>query len=195
MRLKGIIFDLDGTLIDADYDWKKVREILGVKEGSILSHFETLSPPERKEKEKILKKIEREHTERARLVDGVGELLLFLKDYNIKTALVTNNTKDNVKYILNKFGLFFDVILTREDGFYKPAPDPMYEAIKRLGILKQEVIAIGDSFLDLKAAKAAEIPILILEKNREDLPGADYYYRDAHDIINYLKKFLSNSSF
>ena len=194
MDIKGIIFDLDGTLIDADYDWKKVRELLGVKEGSILSYFETLSYDERKRKEEILKRIEREHTERARLVRGVYELFSFLKMYNIKTALVTNNTRDNVNYILSKFNLSFDVILTREDGFYKPAPYPMYEAIKRLGLLKHEVIAIGDSFLDLRSAKAAGIPIWILEKNKKELLDADYYYKDAYDIINYLKKFLNISS-
>ncbi len=190
MRTRGIIFDLDGTLIDADYDWKKVRGVLGVKEGSILSNFEKLPADERREKETLLKKIEREHTERAHLVPGVGELLMFLRGYGIKTALVTNNTRDNVDYILTKFNLSFDVIITREDGFYKPDPRPMYEAIERMGLIKDEVIAIGDSFLDLSSAKAAGIPILILEKNKGELPGADYYYKDAYDIIEYLKEKL-----
>jgi len=188
VKIKGIIFDLDGTLIDADYDWKKVREILGIREGSILSNFEELPPLEREKKEAILKKIEREHTERAHLVPGVKELLLFLRKHSIKTALVTNNTRDNVDYILSKFTLSFDTILTREDGFYKPDPKPMYEAIKRLGLIRDDVIAIGDSFLDLQSAKAAEIPILIRKKNKDELPGADYYYEDGYDIVDYLRE-------
>ncbi len=188
MVLKAIIFDLDGTLIEADYNWKKVREMLGIEEGSILSNFEKLSPCEREEKEAVLRQIEKEHTQRAYLVPGVYELISFLDAHGIKRALVTNNTRDNVEFILKKFDLKFEVILTREDGFYKPDPQPMYEAIKRLGVDKDEVIAIGDSFLDLQAAKAAGIPIFILEKNKEDLPGADFYYKDLYDIINYLKK-------
>ncbi len=188
MKIKGIIFDLDGTLIDADYDWKKVREMLDIKEGSILSNFEKLPPLEREKKEAILKEIEREHTERAYLVPGVRELLLFLKEHSIKTALVTNNTRDNVDYILSKFTLSFNVILTREDGFYKPDPKPMYEAIERLGLARDDVIAIGDSFLDLQSAKAAELPILIRKKNKDELPGADYYFEDGYDIIYYIRE-------
>ncbi len=192
MRLKGVIFDLDGTLIDADYDWKAVRKRLGVEEGSILSNFEKMPPDERREKEAILKEIEREHTYRARLMDGVHELFSFLEKHGIKRALVTNNTKDNVLYIIKKFSLTFDVILTREDGFYKPDPSPMYEAIKRMKVSKDEVIAIGDSFLDLQAAKAASIPILILKANEYDLKGANFYYNDLYDVISYIEKLLSS---
>ncbi len=192
MILKGIIFDLDGTLIDADYDWKAVRKRLGVEGGSILSNFEKMPPDERREKEALLKEIEREHTQRARLMDGVHELFSFLEKHGIKRALVTNNTRNNVDYILKKFNLTFDVILTREDGFYKPDPSPMYEAVKRLGLSRDHVIAIGDSFLDLQAAKAAGIPILILKANESELRGADFYYSDLYDIVSYIEKLISS---
>lgn len=194
MIIKGIIFDLDGTLIDANYDWNYVRKRLGINQGTILSNLEKMDPDERREKERLLREIEREHTKRARLVSGVKELLSFLKRYRIKTALVTNNTRDNVDYIIKKFDLFFDVILTREDGFYKPDPTPLFQAIKKLGVPKDYVIAIGDSFLDLQSAKSAGIPILILEKNKDTLDGADYYYKDAHDIIRYLAFSYDNFS-
>ena len=192
MKLRGVIFDLDGTLIDADYDWKAVRKRLGVDEGSILSNFEKMPQDVRREKEALLKEIEREHTRRARLMDGVHKLLSFLEKHGIKRALVTNNTRDNVSYIMEKFSLTFDVILTREDGFYKPDPAPMYEAIKKMMVSKDEVIAIGDSFLDLQAAKAAGIPILILKANESELKGADFYYNDLFDVISYIEKLLSS---
>ena len=56
-RPAALIFDLDGTLFDGDYDWPAIKRRLGVSrsDGSILDHLASLTPQERASKEKILK--------------------------------------------------------------------------------------------------------------------------------------------
>ncbi|NTV82237.1 MAG: hypothetical protein HGA24_12565, partial [Candidatus Aminicenantes bacterium] len=47
MRLKGVIFDLDGTVVENDYDWTGIREALGTGATSILGYLASLDEPER----------------------------------------------------------------------------------------------------------------------------------------------------
>jgi phosphoglycolate phosphatase-like HAD superfamily hydrolase len=48
--LKGIIFDLDGTIVDAPYDWALIRAKLGVEGESILAFLERLKEPDKSRK-------------------------------------------------------------------------------------------------------------------------------------------------
>ena len=103
------------------------------------------------------------------LKEGVSEFLEFLHAKNIKTALITNNSLKNVNYLLKKFQLNFDLVISRESGLWKPSGKPLIEALKKLKIDKDEACVIGDSKFDMLAAISAGIPnIFILNKNKSD---------------------------
>lgn len=168
MRIDGIIFDLDGTLFEADYNWDEIRRKLGVKGRLILEHFKTLPKEEKIEKEKRLEEIEGEVTKRGRLRPGVIELLSYLKSQKISLALVTNNTRKNADYIVEKYSLPFDVIVTREDGVYKPQKESISLVLEKMGLPKEKVASIGDNEYDIMAASEAGIPyIFIVNEDRE----------------------------
>jgi HAD superfamily hydrolase (TIGR01509 family) len=162
VSIKGVIFDLDGTLVDVPYDWPKIRQELETRGPSILADLEGLAEPERTRKWEVLKRYEDEATRQARLKPGTKGLLRFLAQKNLKTALVSNNSRANVDSILAKFRLFFDCVLTRESGLWKPSGKPLLEAMKLLGLKKEECIAVGDSHFDILAAAEARIEEVFL---------------------------------
>jgi len=148
---------MDGTLIDAPYDWQKIRLDLDTRGKPILSYLTELEEPEKSLKWKMLEKYEHEATVNATLKKGIPSLLDFLKDRGIIRALVTNNNKKNVFYLLDKFNLEFDYILTRESGLWKPSGAPLREVLKTFNLTQDECCSIGDSEFDIRAGVDAEI--------------------------------------
>jgi len=164
--LKGIIFDLDGTLVDSHYDWNLIRRKLGVKNLPILTYINNLNGVPRNEAIKILETFENQATQKARLKKWTKKIFVFLSDKGIKKAIVTNNSCNNVEYLLNKWNLTFDGIVTRDDGVWKPSGKPLELAIKRINLEKKEVLFIGDSTPDRLAAKDAGISFISVEQNK-----------------------------
>ena len=163
--LKGVIFDLDGTLIDSLYDWVLIRKKIGVDDLPILSYINNLKGLLKKEAINILESFEKRATRRASLHKGVKELLTFLSEKNIKKAIVTNNSSKNVEYLLKKWKLCFDEIVTRDDGFWKPSGKPLELVIERLHFKKGEVVFVGNSNPDRLAAKEAGIRFIPVDEN------------------------------
>lgn len=159
---------MDGTVINAPYDWQKIRLDLDTRGKPILAFISELEESERSLKWEILEKYEHEATLNATLNKGIPELLDFLEDLGIVRALVTNNNQKNVSYLLNKFNLEFDYVLTRESGLWKPSGAPLREVLKTFNLAQDECCAIGDSEFDIRAGVDAEITnIFILNPKRK----------------------------
>ncbi len=153
--IRAVLFDMDGTLIDSPYDWPAIRRALGVEGPSLIDGIEALPAGKRQRAWAELEAIERDATQRATLKPGVHDLLAALAARRFGTALVTNNTWANTSILLEKFGLAFDVVLTRDSGLYKPSGAPLVEACSRLGVDPEACLAVGDSRYDLEAARDA----------------------------------------
>ncbi len=153
--IRGVVFDMDGTMVESTYDWPAIRTRLGVTTPSILDELNGLAEPERSQRWAVLEGIELEATRTATLKPGARELLAMLVGHGLHTALVTNNNAANVAELIDRFGLAFDVVLTRDSGLWKPSGAPVAEAVRRLGLNPGEVLAVGDSHFDLEAARAA----------------------------------------
>ncbi len=176
---------MDGTIFDTDYDWKQIKQELGTGGNPILGHLKDLEEPHRSIKWKILESYERKATKKAVIKEGVPELLDFLHYKNIKTALITNNSRKNVNYLLQKFQLIFDLVITRESGLWKPSGEPLIAAIEKLQISEKEACAVGDSKFDMLAAVEAGIPnIFILNEDKSDF---DLKIVDVFDSIIQIK--------
>ncbi len=159
---------MDGTVVDVPYDWGKIKAELGTQGKPILTYIENLDEPERSEKWKILEKFESEATQKAKLKPGMREFLNLLSMRGVKKALVTNNSRKNVSFLLKKFNLEFDCVITRERGLWKPSGAPILVALKELQLNKEECFVVGDSHFDVRAAEEAGIPLIyILSEDRE----------------------------
>lgn len=168
MKLKAVIFDMDGTVVDVPYDWNQIKADLNTQGKPILVYLHNLEDPEKSEKWKVLEKYEDAATRKAELKQGMREFLDLLTKKGVKKALVTNNSKKNVSFLLEKFNLEFDCVISRESGLWKPSGAPLLAALKKLGLKREECCVVGDSHFDIKAANEAGIPhVFILNKNQE----------------------------
>jgi HAD superfamily hydrolase (TIGR01509 family) len=168
VAIKGVIFDLDGTIVQVPYDWRRIRARLGARQDSIIAFLYGLQEPEKSQKWAILRRYEDRATRRARLRRGMRPFLGDLAAAGIKTALVTNNSRENVDEMLKKFRLSFDIVLTRDSGYWKPSGAPFLHALKRLRLARRDAVVVGDSHFDVLAASAAGIrSVYLLGRDRE----------------------------
>jgi len=190
--LEACVFDMDGTLIDSKYDWAAIKDALGTHGGSIIDELNSLGEPERSDKWRILQEVEHAATRKAGVKEGAAELLAFLRSRGIKTALVTNNSEDNTRFLLDKFGLDFDVILTRDSGFYKPSGAPVAEAVRRLGASRSKTLCVGDSRYDILACRDARCAAVCVlhDRQRRFSPEADIDFADIAAFRRYLDLVL-----
>jgi len=182
MRVKAVIFDLDGTLASFNLDYKTVRaevksilvrmgvpaSVLSVNE----SIFEMLRKTEifvknsgkparfleevRGEAFAIAEKYELEAAMSTSLLPGAVDTLKALRRMGLKIGLCTINSEKSMNYILKRFGIahFFDVTVPRNKvNHFKPHPEHVEVALKVLGASAKETVVIGDSSVDMQSAK------------------------------------------
>jgi len=192
--IKCVIFDMDGTVVDVPYDWKKIKEELNTQGAPILSYIQSLKEPEKSKKWTILEKFEEEATAQAVLKEGMREFLSFLESKKIKKALVTNNSRRNVDILLKKFRLKFDFILSREAGLWKPSGAPFLYVLKKLRLEKEKCCVVGDSHFDVKAAADAGIQIVFIlgSKEQKNLPKGVRVFQTVHDLMKWLERFIEH---
>ncbi len=115
-------------------------------------------------------------------------------------AVVTNKTEAFAVRLLEELGLAgrFPVILggdTLGPGRAKPAPDMVYEAIRRCreaGALEGRFAMVGDSSYDIRAARAAGVPSVAVSFGYNDMPvaqlGADAIIDHYNELIGALER-------
>jgi HAD superfamily hydrolase (TIGR01509 family) len=193
MSIKGVIFDLDGTVVENSYDWPRIKGELDAGATPILTYLDSLEEPERTRKWAVLETHEAEQTEAAVLREGVRGLLELLRGQGIAAALVTNNSRKNADFLLNKFGLVFDCVITRESGLWKPSGAPFLEVLERLGLEPGDCCVVGDTRFDVLAAIDAGIgAIFLLSGEPEKFAGFPVeVFPDMDFLRSYLETLLS----
>lgn len=209
--IKVIIFDLDGTLINSINFWlslyKKTAKKFGIKinEEKLKKRFgerdvEILISLTPKEKRKDilnyfhklkLKEGKKKDLKKFRFTKNV---LKKIKEKNIKIAISTGNSREIADLILKKNNLskYVDFSLTNEEVKRgKPYPDMILKIIKYFKVKKSEVLCVGDSIYDFKAARNAKIKIGLVQTGVLDLEEIkklkpDYIFKDIRDILNIL---------
>ena len=138
-----------------------------------------------------LEAIERQASLGAVAVEGAQDILDLLAGHDIKTALVTNNSTENTEALMDRFGLAFDVVITRDSGLFKPSGAPLLEAMCRLGVAPGATIAVGDSNYDIQAAREAGCSQVIIVNG-----GFHRWGRDADracENLSDLAEFLART--
>ena len=182
MNVKAVIFDLDGTLVGFNLDYRALRaEVKGylAKMGvpaSVLSLkeniFEMLNKAEifvknsgkstekmaaiRSEALGIAEKYELEAAMSTGLLPGAVETLKALKRMGLKIGLCTINSEKSASYILQRFKIaeFFDVVVTRNMvSQVKPNPEHLQVVLEALSVAPEESVVVGDSSADMQCAR------------------------------------------
>jgi HAD superfamily hydrolase (TIGR01509 family) len=154
---RAILFDMDGTLTIPNLDFPAIKKELGVGPGPILESLAQLDELRRKEAEAILHRIEDISARNSKLNKGCLDLLDFLESAALPTALITRNSRASTQTVFHRHNLSMKIIITREDGPFKPSPVPLQNACQQLGVNPDEVWMVGDGQHDIEAAHAAGI--------------------------------------
>lgn len=155
--MRGVLLDFDGTLTKPAFDWPAMKEEMGLADAevSILDHLAALPPERAGAIADILEKHERQAALRAEANDGAHALIAHLRSRKIPFGVVTNNAERHVARMAKKINLSFDVLITRDMGYWKPDPRPMWAGAEAIGVPSAQCIVIGDGKYDMMAARAA----------------------------------------
>jgi len=91
------------------------------------------------------------------LISGVEKMLASLHG-KFPMAIVSARDEDGTMAFLNQFDLakYFDVIVTGLSAEHtKPYPDPIFLAAKKMGLAPESCLMIGDTTVDIRAGKSA----------------------------------------
>lgn len=108
---------------------------------------------------KIIENFELVGIEEATIEDDVQTVLEQLQK-KVKLGILTNNMRKTTLFLLEKFDIkeYFDVIVCRDDVMeLKPSPQGLLYAVEQLGLKKEEIIYVGDSWIDGEAAARAGV--------------------------------------
>lgn len=152
---EALLFDMDGTLTRPLLDFPRIKADLGIGNRPILESLALMADADRQRAEAILHRHEERAAAASELNEGCVELLAWIGERSLPTALITRNTRKSVKTVLARHGLSFPVLITREDGPHKPHPDPLYIACETLKVDVRRTWMIGDGSYDIEAGNAA----------------------------------------
>ncbi|OLS20918.1 MAG: Phosphoglycolate phosphatase [Candidatus Heimdallarchaeota archaeon LC_3] len=185
---KLIIFDLDDTLIISHINYQRLREEvlkfldIGSKDelmkkpiSELLNILEAENPSDIIKALVKIKELENSYSNNAEIIELADTIPEILNNYDFFYAILTNNTRDSLKSYLNNPSFKFlkkFYILTRDEAKMKPDPEGIIKIIhkfKNQGIIKENSLYIGDSFIDANASFNAGINFVHFHSRDVDL--------------------------
>ena len=128
------------------------------------------------------------------LINGVKEFLKWCKDQNISMAVCTNKQEHLSNDLLKKIGIydFFEYVAGSDTFDYcKPDPRHLTSVVEILDGDVKKTIMIGDSETDANAAKAAEIPVILLENGYTEKNTTEIYHNHLIKDFIGIEKIIS----
>jgi len=128
------------------------------------------------------------------LIKGVKDFLIWCKNQNISMAVCTNKQEHLSNDLLKKIGIydFFEYVAGSDTFDYcKPDPRHLTSVVEILDGDVNKTIMIGDSETDANAAKAAEIPVILLENGYTEKNTAEIYHNHLIKDFIGIEKIIS----
>lgn len=207
-RYRGVILDVDGTLLDSNAAhveaWVKalnengfevsaedIWPLVGMGGDNLLPAAVGIDK-ESAEGKKISER--RSEIYKSRLphleaFPGVRDLLIRMKEDGLKRVVATSSPKEEVEKALELAkvtDLVEETVSASDAGKSKPDPDTVAIAVERSGLPPGELVMLGDTPYDIEAAGKAGVRTIALRSGNfpdEKLQGALAIYDDAQDLL------------
>jgi phosphoglycolate phosphatase len=214
---RALLLDLDGTLIDSAPDiadalnatlarfgrealpTARVRSMIGNGIAALVGTAleATGGLPEPPLQDLALAEMTRRYgadpVARTLLLPGAGALLSTCRHLDVAVACVTNKPVRMARAILAHFGLLGDVALVigGDEGLArKPAPDGLLAAAAFLGVSRRAAWKVGDSMMDVQAARAAGMRVIAVKSDYGAVPvspaDVDVFVDSLDDLVAML---------
>lgn len=200
-KVRALIFDLDGTLIDSAPDLQAAanrmlpplgRREVGLKEIQMMigdgvpklverCFAATGEIPPREEFDQYVAAFIADYEPRSAELtvafDGAHDVLQNLKAQGIKLSICTNKPYGATMQILEKLELaqYFDIVIGGDTlpGIKKPDPRHLQAALEKMGAEPGEAAMVGDNANDVNASHAAGLPVVLLSHGYTKTPAKD----------------------
>ena len=206
MKFKGVIFDLDGTLVNSlediadsmnnvlqsygfpSHELQAYKHFIG---NGIINLVREALPKASKEEEQIrcfdlmMEDYRNNCTNKTQLYDGIAELLNELATRKLKLAVLSNKIDDLTKKVVKRLlpNWNFEVVIgVSAEIPRKPNPLGVLLICKQLGISAENLIYVGDTGVDMQAANSAGAYAV----------GALWGFRTKEELISNGAKYLLN---
>jgi HAD superfamily hydrolase (TIGR01509 family) len=179
MSIRGMIFDLDGTLVDSALDFDLIRRQMGLPpKVPILEALDDLDDHHAERRWAILAQHELMGVLRATLFPGVIEFFHELDRRRIKRAVLTRNSRASALATLARFELEVHAVHAREDGPVKPDPAGIWRICETWGWGPDQCVMIGDYRFDIEAGRKAGAHTVLFTPGRKHSVLADHERAD-----------------
>ena len=217
MVIKGVIFDLDGTLIDTtreiQYVFNQLLESYSLPKRSIVFYRDNIgngvedllqrSLPSNYSNDisPLLEKVKEIYGEslnkKSRPFDGITEVLDLLNENEIHIGIITNKMHHLATRCVDTFFSPYSILTIGAGHLYprKPSPDSSLAMADEFKTKPSEMLFIGDSSVDIETARnAGMVPIGVEWGNGalKDLldAGVKEVFNKPYDLKSYLKNFV-----
>jgi HAD superfamily hydrolase (TIGR01509 family) len=192
-QIKGLLFDLDGLLLDTEKTyqegWLVASQALGVdllpsevSQWSGLSWLQTKAMLERLYGGEITAQLRQKReayiyeqmiSGAILIKEGATEILALAHQKGIKLALVTSTVSRRAIALLEKAGIlsYFDVKIFGDKILqHKPLPQPYLAGLSELALQNDQVLAVEDSFTGALSATRADLSVFLVPDKSFDTP-------------------------
>lgn len=192
MKIKAVLFDLDGTLRDTrEIIYEAIKHAVKTHSGQEVddaelaeymhhhSHVHGHFTPHVSldEFEAVYHTRLYELLPQVELYKHAVETLAKLHASGLKLAIVSSAKPEKIRQFLQRAGIdrYFDGI-AGDDGLLalKPSPEPVLEAIRQLAVSHRECAMVGDMRVDMEASTAAGVPVRV---------GITHGFEDADALL------------
>lgn len=210
---KGVLFDVDGTLVDSSYEhvvaWARafdeagqpgissasIHRAIGLPSDALVTHLTGAPDDEVADRHDQLI---HEASDHITATPGAAELLTACREAGLTVVLVTSGTQDDLTWMLPLIGGrdAVDEIVTSDDiDDGKPDPEPFEAGARKAGLDTSDCVIVGDSTWDMKAAHRGDIPAIGLtcggiDAQSLERAGAQEVYDDPADLADHLSRSL-----
>ncbi|HEX3564134.1 MAG TPA: HAD family hydrolase [Acidimicrobiales bacterium] len=204
----GVLFDVDGTLMDTNYlhtlawarafrlsgEWapmNAIHRLVGMGGDNLIPELLGHGSPQAADARTACY---RDLIDEARVFPGARDLVVAVHRRGLAAVLATSSPSDELDTLLERLEIdeFLDAKTTADDiEVSKPSPEVFLTAMKTASLDPARTLAIGDSIWDVKAARDAGIGCIGVESggfSRHELSeaGAVHVYRDVKEIHDQL---------
>lgn len=210
-KIKAVIFDMDGVLIDSEPLWRDVelrvfrslgipltlemaKETMGLKIDSTIDYWLNRFPYEQVPRSEIVRKIEDgvcfliDATGKAK--PGVYKVIMSIRERRLLIAIASSSPRRIIQAVINKLEISSLIDYSRsgeDDHRGKPAPDIYINTARMLNVRASECLVFEDSPVGVASAKAAGMYCIAIPDKEV---SSDERFKMADSIIGSFDDFV-----
>lgn len=200
--IRGVIFDLDGTLLNSKAlrirAWKhafekygvhltedEISPLIGLPGPDLAGRFSSRAFEIEMEEEKFFGS----HLEEMSLYGDVDSTIQALSKLQIRTSIVTSSRRAMMEILK----IPYRPLVTIDDvEVGKPDPEPYIRALSLMGVSPHECVVVGDAETDLMPAREiGSVSVYILHGGNRESSYADYYIDEVAEVLPIVRELNS----